>query len=421
MTKPETLLKQGFNAAIQAAQAHQLAAFLPTPPKGRTVVIGMGKAGAAMAQAFEQHWQGDWNHTQGLIAVPYHSRLPTQYIELIECAHPIPDLNSQLAAQRLLDLVQPLGADDLVICLISGGGSALVSLPATGLDLAEKQRLTQQLLHSGASIHEINTLRRHLSAIKGGHLALACAPAPIINLIISDVPGDAPHQIASGPTVADPSTCSEALAIIDHYGLQVCPTIRQALDQQQWETLKPSHPFVSSVSTHLIATPQRSLQAAAQLFEQAGYNTLLLGDHIEGEAQEVAKVIAGIAHSITKHAAPIPTPAIIVSGGETSVRVQGTGKGGRNVEFLLALLYATRDQLPLTALAADTDGIDGACAVAGAFITPQTWSKALNLGLNPAEYLKNNDAHRFFAKIQQQIITGPTHTNVNDFRAVLIH
>lgn len=422
MTKAEVLLKKGFEAAIQAAQAHyQLPAFLPPPPKGRTLVIGMGKAGAAMVQAFEQHWTGPWDQVQGLVAVPYHSALPTRHIPLIECAHPVPDHNSLAAAQQILRLVQGLTADDLVICLISGGGSALVSLPIDDLTLEQKQHLNQSLLHSGASIHEINTVRRHLSAIKGGRLALACAPAPLVNLIISDVPGDEPSSIASGPTVADSSTCHHALAILEHYKIKLPSAVRNALSQQRWESLKPDHSRAAHIQTHLIATPHQALVAAAALFEQAGYTTLLLGDAIEGEAKEVAKVMAGIAHSIIQHNTPLTRPCILLSGGETSVNVKGEGQGGRNVEFLLALLCATQGRLALTALAADTDGVDGALAVAGAYITPQSWDKALQLGVDPVSYLRRNDAHRFFELLQQQVITGATQTNVNDFRAILIH
>ncbi len=422
MTKAEVLLRKGFEAAIQAAQAHyQLPAFLPPPPKGRTLVIGMGKAGAAMVQAFEQHWTGPWDQVQGLVAVPYHSALPTRHIPLIECAHPVPDHNSLAAAQQILRLVQGLTADDLVICLISGGGSALVSLPIDDLTLEQKQHLNQSLLHSGASIHEINTVRRHLSAIKGGRLALACAPAPLVNLIISDVPGDEPSSIASGPTVADSSTCHHALAILEHYKIKLPSAVRNALSQQRWESLKPDHSRAAHIQTHLIATPHQALVAAAALFEQAGYTTLLLGDAIEGEAKEVAKVMAGIAHSIIQHNTPLTRPCILLSGGETSVNVKGEGQGGRNVEFLLALLCATQGRLALTALAADTDGVDGALAVAGAYITPQSWDKALQLGVDPVSYLRRNDAHRFFELLQQQVITGATQTNVNDFRAILIH
>lgn len=421
MTASIQLLKKGFEAAVTAAQAQtQLPAFLPNPPKGRTLVIGMGKAGAAMVQTFEQHWRGNWQMVEGLVAVPYGSALPTQHIPLIECAHPIPDHNSVAAAKKMLSLVQGLTTDDLVVCLLSGGGSALVSLPAAGLDLATKQPIIQQLLHSGASIHEINIVRRHLSAIKGGHLAAACYPAQVVNLIISDVPGDEPASIASGPTVVDTSSCHDALQILTHYHISLPAHLHTALQSSLWESIKPNHPIAPHIQTHLIATPQRSLTAAAGLFEQAGFPTLLLGDCIEGEAKEVAKVMAGIAQSILKHQTPISSPCVLLSGGETSVRVTGSGVGGRNVEFLLALLCAVQNHIPLSALAADTDGVDGALEVAGAYITPSTWNKALALKLDPTDFLRRNDAHSFFQVLQQQLITGPTQTNVNDFRALLL-
>lgn len=421
MTNPTLLLQYGFAAAVKAAQAQfALPQFCPTAPKGRTIVIGMGKAGAAMAQSLEQSWQGDLQQLSGLVVVPYGSRLATQKIEIIEAAHPVPDHNSQLATRRILELVQHAQADDLVICLISGGGSALLSLAAEGLSATHKQDINQQLLHSGASISEINCVRRHLSAIKGGRLAAACYPARVINLIISDVPGNSPTDIASGPTVADSSSCADALAIIDHYQIRISPEIRQALTSQHWESIKPNDFRLQQVQTHLIATPKLALDAAAQVFEQADYSTLLLGDAIEGEAKEVAKVFAGISQSIIQHQTPIAAPCILLSGGETTVQVKGTGCGGRNVEFLLALLIAIGHTDQVYALAADTDGVDGAAPIAGAYFSPTTLKKAQQLGLDPVDYLNRQDAHTFFQKLDQQIITGPTQTNVNDFRAILI-
>lgn len=422
MSKPVALLKQAFTAAVQAAQAHQaLPPFIPTPPSGRTVVIGMGKAGAAMAQALEQNWQGDKAKLTGIVVVPYGSVLPTQHIHLIEAAHPVPDANSHDAAQQLLSAVQNLSANDLVICLISGGGSALLSLPAADITLTQKQKINQQLLHSGASIDEINCVRKHLSAIKGGHLAAACYPAPVLNLVISDVPGDNPSDIASGPTVADTSTCADALHIIDRYQIAIAPDLRQWLQTAHWESIKPNDPCLQTVTTHLIATPKIALDAAAQCFTAGGYTPLMLGDALEGEAKEVAKVMAGIAASIQKHKLPLAAPCVLLSGGETTVQVTADGCGGRNVEFLLALLIALGTNDRVYALAADTDGVDGAASVAGAFIEPGTWAKAQRLQLDPVDFLKRQDAHSFFKRLDQQIITGPTHTNVNDFRAVLIN
>ncbi|HJH22978.1 MAG TPA: glycerate kinase [Paenalcaligenes hominis] len=421
MNNTTRLLYDGLQAAIQAAQAKFcLPNYLPEPPSGRTVVIGMGKAGAAMAQAFEAHWTGSWDRVQSLVAVPYHSVLPTQHIHLVECAHPIPDTASENAAKQMLALVSDLTEQDLVVCLISGGGSALVSLAAPGLSLADKQALNNALIRSGASIQEINLVRRHLSAIKGGRLAAACAPARVVNLLISDVPGDDPTCIASGPTVMDPSTCAQALEVLAHYGIDLPPLAKSSLQNAAWESVKADHPIAKKIQTHLIATPHHALSAARQRFSQAGIPTLYLGDTIEGEAKEVAKVMAGMAQSCSRHAQPYTPPCILLSGGETSVTVKGQGQGGRNAEFLLALLIAVKDQFAITALAADTDGTDGALPLAGAFITPDTWPKALALGLDPLDYLHRNDAHTFFQRIDQSITTGPTHTNVNDFRAIFI-
>lgn len=421
MPNPVTLLKQGFSAAVQAAQAQQaLPPFIPTPPQGRTVVIGMGKAGAAMSQALEQHWPGDKSKLTGVVVVPYGSLLPTQQITLIEAAHPVPDTKSHQAAQQLLAAVHGLTTEDQVICLISGGGSALLSLPAPDLTLSQKQHINQQLLHSGASIDEINCIRKHLSAIKGGRLAAACYPAPVINLVISDVPGDNPTDIASGPTVADLSTCADALQIIDHYQIEIEPALRRCLQTAQWESIKADDSRLKTVKTHLIATPKLALDAAANIFKENGYTPLMLGDALEGEAKEMAKVMAGIAASIQRHQLPLAAPCVLLSGGETTVQVTADGCGGRNVEFLLALLVALGSNNHVYALAADTDGVDGAAAVAGAFIDPDTWAKAQRLQLDPLDFLKRQDAHSFFKCLDQQIITGPTHTNVNDFRAVLI-
>lgn len=420
---PETieLLKQGFRVAVRAAQAeHALPPCLPSPPKGRTVVIGFGKAGAAMAQSVEQHWQGNKDKLTGIVVVPYGSALPTTHIKIIEAAHPVPDNNSHIAAQQLLSAVKGLTADDLVICLISGGGSALLSMPPDGLSLQTKQYINQQLLHSGARIDEINCIRKHLSAIKGGRLAAACYPASVVNFIISDVPGDAPTSIASGPTVADPSTCHDALTILDHYGISIDVALRYALQSAQWESIKPDDSRLKTVQTHLIATPKLALDAAVPIFASHGYSTLLLGDALEGEAKEIAVIMAGISKSILTHQQPVTAPCVLLSGGEASVQVKGDGCGGRNVEFLLALLVYLRDNPRIYALAADTDGVDGAAQIAGAYIDPNTWTKAKELGLDPVDFLKRQDAHTFFQLLNQQIITGPTHTNVNDFRAVLI-
>lgn len=422
MTKSiPTLLQQAFEIGVQAAQAqYAIAPYIPEQPKGKVVVIGFGKAGAAMAQALEQHWPYPATALSGVVVVPYGSSLPTTHIRIIEASHPVPDANSVLAAETLLHAVNHLDADDLVICLISGGGSSLLCLPIDGLCLKTKQSINQQLLVSGATIGEINCVRRHLSAIKGGRLAAACAPAAVLNLIISDVPGDNPINIASGPTVADPSTCAQALEILDQYQIQVPIEVKNALLDSAWESPKPYSPQLPPITTHLIATPHHSLEKAAQFLQKEGINTLILGDAIEADAKEVAKIMAAIAKSIQQYHQPIAPPAVILSGGETSVRVTGSGVGGRNVEFLLALLTYLRGTKGIHALSADTDGVDGAAPVAGAYFTDQSYRHALKLQLDPKTYLDNNDAHSFFKVLQQQLITGPTHTNVNDFRAVFV-
>lgn len=423
MTKSiPTLLQQAFEAAVQAAQAHYaIAPYIPEQPKGKVVVIGFGKAGAAMAQALEQQWPHSTTAPlSGVVVVPYGSSLATKHIRIIEASHPVPDTNSVAAAEALQQAVSHLHADDLVICLISGGGSSLLCQPIEGLSLETKQSINQQLLASGATIGEINCVRRHLSAIKGGRLATACAPASVLNLIISDVPGDNPTNIASGPTVADPSTCAQALEILNQYQIQVPIEIKNALLDATWESPKPQSPELPSITTHLIATPHHSLEKAAQFLQKEGVNTLILGDAIEADANEVAKVMAAIAKSIQQYHQPVAPPAVILSGGETNVRVTGSGEGGRNVEFLLALLIYLRGAKGIHALSADTDGVDGALPVAGAYFTDQSYRQALNLKLDPSIYLNNNDAHSFFKVLQQQLITGPTYTNVNDFRAIFV-
>jgi len=408
-----------FRLAVEHAQPeHTLPKHLPTPPtKGRTIVIGAGKASAVMAQTLEQHWAGPLT---GLVVTRYGYGADCQHIEIIEAAHPIPDQNSLLAAQRITELAKQATADDLVIVLLSGGGSSLLCAPAEGLDLNSKQRIHEALLHSGASISEINCVRRHLSRIKGGHLALACAPAQVYNLIISDVPGDQLTDIASGPTVGDPTTCADALQIIDRYDVSISAQVRKALQNNQLETPKPDNKQFARVHSRLIATAHQSLLAAAQGAQQAGYHSLILGDAIEGESREVAKVMAGIAQSIQRYQQPIAPPCVLLSGGETTVTVRHDGQGGPNVEFLLALLIALDGRAGIYGLAADTDGVDGSLDIAGAWIDDQSLQKAWSMGLPPQQFLDRNDAHRFFAQLGQQIQTGPTHTNVNDFRALII-
>jgi hydroxypyruvate reductase len=416
--EPRVLLRRMFDAAVDAAQpAHNVPPHLPAPPRRRLVVIGAGKASAAMARAVEDHWRGELS---GLVVVRYGYAVPCRRIEIVEAAHPVPDAAGLKAAKRVLDVVRGLTEDDLVLCLISGGGSALLPLPLDGLTLDHKQTLSRELLKSGASINEMNCVRRHLSAIKGGRLAAACHPARLLTLAISDVPGDDPINIASGPTVADPTTCADALAIVRRYGIELPREVRQVLESGRGESVKPGDPRLARAEIRLVATPQQSLEAAAALAREAGVTPLLLGDAIEGEARDVGKVMAGIARSVAQHRQPLGPPCVLLSGGETTVTVRGQGRGGRNVEFLLSLAVAL-DGLPNAwAIAGDTDGVDGAEEIAGAIVTPDTLARAWSRGIRAADRLLENDGHGFFEALGDQVITGPTLTNVNDFRAVLL-
>ncbi|MGF1547657.1 MAG: glycerate kinase [Thiotrichales bacterium] len=407
-----------FAAAIASAQPEVcVPRHLPQPPAGRVIVIGAGKASAAMASTFERHWQGP---VEGLVVTRYGYQVPCASIEIVEAAHPVPDAAGLAAAERMLERVAGLSADDLVVCLISGGGSALLPLPLAGLTLADKQAVNRALLRCGASISEMNCVRRHLSAIKGGRLAAACNPARVVNLLLSDVPGDDPIDIASGPTVADPTDCADALAIIERYRIELPPGVRDALTSGRGETVKPGDERLAGVETHLIATPLHALQAAAAVARQAGINAHILGDRIEGEAREVGKVMAGIALHVATHHQPFTPPCVLLSGGETTVTLRGDGRGGRNVEFLLALAVALKGAPGILALAGDTDGVDGVEEIAGALLRPDTLARAWAQGINPNHALDNNDGHGFFQALDDAIITGPTFTNVNDFRAILI-
>ena len=407
-----------FDAAVAAAQpARCLPPHLPPAPRGRTLVIGAGKASAEMARALEQHWPGALT---GLVVTRYGYAVPCQRIEIVEAAHPVPDRAGSDAARRMLDMVAGLSADDLVICLISGGGSSLLPLPAEGLDLADKQRLNAALLASGATISEINCVRRHLSAIKGGRLAAACHPARVVTLLISDVPGDDPVDIASGPTCADASTCADALAVLRRYGIDVPPQVRAVLESGRGESVKPGDPRLAGHEIRLIATPQMALDAAAAVASAAGVPTHILGDGIEGEAREVGIVMAGIARQVATHGQPFVPPCILLSGGETTVTVRGTGRGGRNVEFLLSLAVALNGLDGVHAMACDTDGVDGQEDIAGAYMAPDTLARAWTLGMRARDSLANNDGHGFFQALGDSVICGPTLTNVNDFRAIYI-
>ena len=412
------LLQRMFEAAIASAQpALCVPPHLPAALAGRLIVIGAGKASAAMAQAVEAHWPGPLS---GLVVTRYGYAVPCARIEIVEAAHPVPDAAGLAAARRIRELVGNLSADDTVLCLISGGGSALLALPLDGITLEDKQAVNRELLKSGASIGEMNCVRRHLSAIKGGRLAAACHPAKVVTLLISDVPGDNPSDIASGPTVGDATTCEDALAIVRRYGIELPAAVRDVLESGQGESVKPDDPRLRNIETHLIATPQMALDAAAKVAEAAGVVPHILGDSIEGEARDVGKVMAGLALQVVRRSQPFVAPCVLLSGGETTVTVRGNGRGGRNVEFLLALGVALDGQAGIHALAGDTDGVDGQEEIAGAYLAPDSLARAWAKGIKPKDRLANNDGHGFFEALGDSLVTGPTLTNVNDFRAILI-
>jgi len=418
MASAPELLRRMFDAAINAAQPEFcLPPHLPEPPRGRTLVVGAGKASAAMAKAFEDHWPAE---AAGLVVTRYGYAVPCEKIEIVEAAHPVPDAAGLAAAERILNLVGGLTPDDLVVCLISGGGSALLTLPADGLTLEDKQNVNRALLKSGATISEMNCVRRHLSAIKGGRLAAACHPAKVVTLLMSDVPGDDPINIASGPTVADPTTCADALDVIRRYGVDVPPAVIRILESGAGETVKPGDPRLARAETRMIATPQMALEAAGAVARDADVAPLILGDSIEGEARDVGKVMAAIAQQVAVHGQPIAPPCVLLSGGETTVTVRGQGRGGRNVEFLLSLAIALDGRPCVYAIAGDTDGVDGQEEIAGAIVTPDTLSRAWGKGMKPRDSLGNNDGHGFFEALGDSVVTGPTLTNVNDFRAILV-
>ena len=418
MASAPELLRRMFDAAINAAQPEFcLPPHLPEPPRGRTLVVGAGKASAAMAKAFEDHWPAE---AAGLVVTRYGYAVPCEKIEIVEAAHPVPDAAGLAAAERILKLVGGLTPDDLVVCLISGGGSALLTLPAEGLTLEDKQNVNRALLKSGATISEMNCVRRHLSAIKGGRLAAACHPAKVVTLLMSDVPGDDPINIASGPTVADPTTCADALDVIRRYGVDVPPAVIRILESGAGETVKPGDPRLARAETRTIATPQMALEAAGAVARDADVTPLILGDSIEGEARDVGKVMAAIAQQVAVHGQPIAPPCVLLSGGETTVTVRGQGRGGRNVEFLLSLAIALDGRPCVYAIAGDTDGVDGQEEIAGAIVTPDTLSRAWGKGMKPRDSLGNNDGHGFFEALGDSVVTGPTLTNVNDFRAILV-
>ena len=419
IANPRDFLLSLYQTAVDAVSAEKcLPAFLPTPPTtGRTIVIGAGKAAAAMASTVEKHWQGALS---GLVVTRYGHGAPCDKIEVIEAAHPVPDAAGQQAAQRIMEMVQGLSADDVVLCLISGGGSALLALPAEGITLAQKQALNKALLRSGAAIDEMNCVRKHLSAIKGGRLGLACAPARVVTLMISDVPGDDPSIIASGPTLPDDSTCADALAILQKYAIEIPPNVLDHLQSGRGETPDATDPRFARHSHHIIATAQDALDAAADAARAAGIHAHVLSDGIEGEAKDIGLMHAALARQIAQKGQPFQRPCVVLSGGETTVTVRGNGRGGRNAEFLLSLTLALNGHPGIYALACDTDGIDGSEDNAGAICEPTSLQRAVENHLYPKLMLENNDGYGFFSCLDDLIVTGPTRTNVNDFRAILV-
>jgi glycerate 2-kinase len=419
MTEPRQFLLDLFGAAVGAVTSEGcLPAFLPQPPaNGRTIVIGAGKGAAEMARVVEAHWPGP---IQGMVVTRYGHKVPCKHIEVIEAAHPVPDAAGEQAARRILESVRGLTENDLVLCLISGGGSALLALPADGVTLADKQALNKALLASGATIGDMNCVRKHLSGIKGGRLALACAPARVVTLLISDVPGDDPGVVASGPTLPDAGTCADALAILARYRIAVPDNVRRVLESGDGETPKPDDPRFARNSCHIIASAQIALEAAAAAARAAGITPYILSDEIEGEARDIALMHAAMARAVSTRGQPFAKPCVILSGGETTVTVRGKGRGGRNTEFLLSLAVALNGQAGIHAIACDTDGIDGSEDNAGALLAPDTLRRADAHGLRPRAMLDNNDGYSFFEVLGDLVVCGPTLTNVNDFRAVLV-
>ncbi|WP_156318686.1 glycerate kinase [Rhizobium sp. AAP43] len=409
-------LRAIFDAAVGSADPHRvLAQHLPEKPKGRCVVVGAGKASAAMAAALVDAWPDV--ALSGVVVTRYDHAVPAGQIEIIEAAHPVPDENSAKAASRILEAVSGLGPDDLVIALISGGGSALMVAPAGAMTLDDKRAVNRALLSSGATIAEMNAVRKHLSLIKGGRLAEAAYPARIVSLMISDVPGDDPSEIASGPTVPDPTTIADVREIIARYGLDLPAAARAVIDSGE-ETPKTA----ANAELRIIASPRQALEAAAKTARSLGFTPLILGDALEGEAREAGTLMAGIATSACLHGLPVSAPAVLLSGGETTVTMgKGpVGKGGRNSEFLLSLALALKGRDGIFALAGDSDGIDGVEDAAGAIVTPHTLARMRAAGIDPRVALSHHDSYTAFAAIGDLVVTGPTLTNVNDIRAILI-
>ena len=414
----DAMLLGAFMQALDGLDAERiLPPALPELPRGRTVVVGAGKASASMARALERHWRGDLS---GLVAVPYGYALPCERIRVVEAAHPVPDDVGLAAARDMMTLVRGLTRDDLVVALFSGGGSALLPLPAGGVTLEDKKSLISQLLVVGATIREINCVRKHLSAIKGGRLACACGPARLVNLLVSDVAGDDPSAIASGPGIPDPTTLAEARQVVEKYGLRASDAVHGHLSDEANETPKPGASCFARSSTVVLASAQDFLESAARFFEAEGVPAVILSASVEGESADVALVHAAIARQVAAHGQPAPPPCVLLSGGETTVTQRGSGRGGPSSEFLLALAVALGGEVEYAALACDTDGVDGGSGVAGAIARSDTLERARAQGLEASRMLRANDSQSFFEALGDAVVTGPTFTNVNDFRAIMV-
>jgi len=420
---PKQLLIQSFQAAVGAADPLKiLPGHLPHPPSGQTLVIGAGKAAASMALAVEQHWPRD-APLAGLVITRYRHGLPTRRVKVIEAGHPVPDEAGESAAKEILQRTRSLAPSDLLLALISGGGSALLTIPVETVGMEALKATTRELLRSGAPIQDINTVRKHLSAIQGGRLAAACR-APVLALIISDVTGDDPTHIASGPCAPDPTTYGDALEVLHRYGVNAVPAVREHLERgaggEVPETPKPGDGIFARVENRVIATARHALLAAQEFLHARGVPTMNLGDSVTGEASEVAKVYAALARQIAQHADPLKPPVALISGGECTVTVRGNGRGGRCTEFLLSLAVELAGAANVYAIACDTDGIDGSEDNAGAVLMPESLVRGARLGLDARKLLADNDAYGFFSGLEDLVVTGPTRTNVNDYRAILI-
>jgi glycerate 2-kinase len=420
---PRQLLVESFRAVVGAADPVKiLPPHLPAPPAGRTLAIGAGKAAASMAQAVERHWPAG-AALEGLVITRYRHGLPTRRIKVVEAGHPVPDEAGETAAREILRRVAELGPEDLLLALVSGGGSALLSLPADGVGMDALRATTHALLLSGAPIQDINTVRKHLSAIQGGRLAAACK-ARVLALIVSDVTGDDPTHIASGPCAPDPTTYRDALAALERYGVEAPAAVRGHLERgargEIAETPKPGDALFARVENRVIATAGQALRAASEFFRLNGIEPLIIGDSVTGEASEVAKAHGAIARRVAQHGNPVRRPAALISGGECTVTVRGSGRGGRCTEFLLSLAIDLAGLRDAHAIACDTDGIDGSEDNAGAVLLPDSLARAAKLGLDAESLLANNDGYGFFSALGDLVVTGPTRTNVNDYRAILI-